>query len=305
MAGWLTELSREPGNSRADRGRTPPDPDDDRPCSRAAGWHDVFEVTDLLESHGVDYVLVGAYALQFNGIIRQTGDVDVLVADNPRNNRRWIEALSKLPDGVLRELVGEEDPFAQPDEGVTGFTHEDGDVEPGVIRVADRYVVDVMPKACGYRIDDLRDHIQRAESHGRHVNVLTLSGLRLVKQGVRPKDRMDLRLIETVLAELEGRASAHVLRMSRRRFEREAPPAPGEFRFQDMPPPDDEGERLALAHAVLERAARDGDASGLDAGTLAAYAGKDLLEGWLASGSPLHDLAAALDAGGVVVPRPG
>ncbi len=58
--------------------------------ARNATWDDVFHLLGLLEEHKVDYALVGGYALGFNGLVRQTGDVDILVANNLDNNRRSI-----------------------------------------------------------------------------------------------------------------------------------------------------------------------------------------------------------------------
>ena len=79
---------------------------------RPAIWADVFERTRLLEKHGAEYILVGGYALNFNGLVRQTGDVDILVRNNPENNRRWIAALCELPDGAAKALVPDSDaPF--------------------------------------------------------------------------------------------------------------------------------------------------------------------------------------------------
>lgn len=72
----------------------------DEEHARNAGWRDVFRLIELLEKHGAEYVLVGGYALSFNGLPRQTGDVDILVPTTPENNRRWIAALSELPDGA-------------------------------------------------------------------------------------------------------------------------------------------------------------------------------------------------------------
>jgi hypothetical protein len=45
---------------------------------------------------------LGGYALSFNGLTRQSGDIDILVSTTPENNRRWIAALSELPDGARR-----------------------------------------------------------------------------------------------------------------------------------------------------------------------------------------------------------
>lgn len=64
---------------------------------RQATWHDVFLLIEKLEKHGAEYVLIGGYALAFNGLVRQTGDVDILVKNSPGNNRLWIAALCELP----------------------------------------------------------------------------------------------------------------------------------------------------------------------------------------------------------------
>ena len=36
---------------------------------RQATWHDVFLLIEKLEKHGAEYVLVGGYALAFNGLV--------------------------------------------------------------------------------------------------------------------------------------------------------------------------------------------------------------------------------------------
>jgi hypothetical protein len=43
---------------------------------------------------GVEYVLVGAYALAFHGVPRATGDIDVFVRPTPANAERTWRALS-------------------------------------------------------------------------------------------------------------------------------------------------------------------------------------------------------------------
>jgi hypothetical protein len=58
-------------------------PDGEEKYARAAGWNDVIRLVDLLEKHKAEYVLVGGYALSFNGLTRQTGDVDILVSTTP------------------------------------------------------------------------------------------------------------------------------------------------------------------------------------------------------------------------------
>lgn len=55
----------------------------DEEHARNAGWRDAFRLIELLEKHGAENVLVGGYALSFNGLTRQTGDIDILVPTTP------------------------------------------------------------------------------------------------------------------------------------------------------------------------------------------------------------------------------
>ncbi len=81
---------------------------DDR--TRAATYEDVRRIVDLLEGEGVEYALIGGYALALQGIVRLTEDVDILVEPTLDNARRWVRALSQLPDGAAPfEQLHEED----------------------------------------------------------------------------------------------------------------------------------------------------------------------------------------------------
>ena len=63
---------------------------------------------DLLSdfnAHGVEYLIVGAYALAAHGRVRATGDLDVWVRPEPGNAKRVLSALIKFgaPLGDLTE----------------------------------------------------------------------------------------------------------------------------------------------------------------------------------------------------------
>ena len=45
--------------------------------TRAATYEDVLRIVTLLESEGVEYALIGGYALALQGIVRLTEDVDI------------------------------------------------------------------------------------------------------------------------------------------------------------------------------------------------------------------------------------
>lgn len=47
----------------------------------------------LLSSHGVEYLLIGGYAVGLHGYPRGTADLDVWVAMNPENAARIVSSL--------------------------------------------------------------------------------------------------------------------------------------------------------------------------------------------------------------------
>lgn len=60
---------------------------------------DVRDFLTALSAARVDYVVVGAHALAAHGLVRATGDLDVLVAPTPAN---WPSArgCGRAPDDV-------------------------------------------------------------------------------------------------------------------------------------------------------------------------------------------------------------
>ncbi|MBL8672318.1 MAG: hypothetical protein JNK11_16785 [Alphaproteobacteria bacterium] len=166
-------------------------------ATEAARWDDVETVARLLAAHAVEYILVGGYALFANGIVRLTQDIDIVVRVAPENSRRWIAALSRLPDGIAAGLAGEDDPFPRDED--TGAL--------GVIRINDAFTVDVMPSACGLSYEQLlpyRDFLDYED--GLAVPVLNLEGLLLTKRGSRQKDMVDAEALRLAIARAKGKA---------------------------------------------------------------------------------------------------
>ena len=54
------------------------------------------EFLELLNSRGVDYVIVGAQSLAFHGRPRHTGDLDILVRPTPDNARLILALLNQF-----------------------------------------------------------------------------------------------------------------------------------------------------------------------------------------------------------------
>jgi hypothetical protein len=154
--------------------------------TRPATWDDLKTLVGYLKDAGVEYVLVGGYAVAAHGFNRFSEDIDILVNPSPDNSRRWIGALSRLPDGATRELLADTDVFA----------HD----RLYAIRINDEFTVDVMPSVAGHTWEDMQPHVITIDIDDVPVRVLDLPGLLKTKQGARPKDRMDASVIEAAIA---------------------------------------------------------------------------------------------------------
>jgi hypothetical protein len=71
------------------------------------------EFLELLNSRGVDYVIVGAQSLAFHGRPRHTGDLDILVRPTPDNARLLLALLNQF--GFEQSNFKETD-FLQPEQ---------------------------------------------------------------------------------------------------------------------------------------------------------------------------------------------
>ena len=156
--------------------------------TRAATWTDVKTLVRYLDEQHVEYALVGGYALAAHGFSRFTEDIDILVNPSADNSRRWILALSKLPDAAAAELASQGDVFA--------------DDKRYAIRINDEFTVDVMPSIAGLSWDEMKQHIVSTQVDDVVVRTLDLPGLLKTKQGSRPKDQMDAAVIAAALDRL-------------------------------------------------------------------------------------------------------
>jgi predicted transcriptional regulator len=103
--------------------------------TRPATWKVLKQIARRLEQSGVDYALLGGYALALHGFARATTDIDLLVEPSLSNSNRWIAALGQLPDRAALELANEPDVFAHDNRYA--------------IRINDEITIDVMPSAAG------------------------------------------------------------------------------------------------------------------------------------------------------------
>jgi predicted nucleotidyltransferase len=159
--------------------------------TRPATWEDVKRVARYLDEAGVEYALIGGYALAVHGLVRMTEDIDVLVNPSAANSRKWIVALSKLPDGAAKELESDPDVFRAQ--------------KTYAVRINDEFTIDVLPGASGHAWEELRPFIEELVLEGTRVRVLNLEGLLKTKGGARPKDQADAAAIARALEELGRR----------------------------------------------------------------------------------------------------
>jgi hypothetical protein len=59
------------------------------------------EFVELLNSNGVEYLVVGAFAVAHHGYPRYTGDLDLLIRPSAENAARVLRTLSEFGFGVL------------------------------------------------------------------------------------------------------------------------------------------------------------------------------------------------------------
>ncbi len=157
--------------------------------TRPATWEDLKTLVGYLEDAGAEYALVGGYAIAAHGFNRFSEDIDILVNPSAENSRRWILALSRLPDGATRELSRQPDVFAEN--------------RLYAIRVNDEFTIDVMPAIAGLTWEAMQPHVMTMPIDGTPVKILDLPGLLKTKQGLRPKDQMDAAVISAAIAAAE------------------------------------------------------------------------------------------------------
>ena len=157
--------------------------------ARPATVEDLKQLLSALHREGVEYLLIGGYALFALGYQRGTVDIDLLLPRSRDTGERLKRALLALPDKVARDL----DP--------AWFLDDE------TIRVADEFVVDLMFNACGETYDSLLPYAVTIDFDGIPVRTLNLEGLLKTKQSERERDRFDRLAIERALdAAKKGKA---------------------------------------------------------------------------------------------------
>ncbi len=137
------------------------------------------EFLELLNSRGVDYVIIGAQSLAFHGRPRHTGDVDILVRPTPDNARLLL--------ALLNELGFEQSSFKE-----TDFLEPEQIIQLG--RVPSR--IDLLTSLTGVTTDQAVDAKVSAIIDGIPVFVLGRDASIRNKRAVgQPQDLADLSVL--------------------------------------------------------------------------------------------------------------
>ncbi|MDP2975121.1 MAG: hypothetical protein Q8N45_02790 [Anaerolineales bacterium] len=137
---------------------------------------DFKDFLQLLNSHQVEYLLIGDYAVGYHGYPRATGDMDIWIAIHPQNAEKVVT--------VLREFG-----FDLPELSVELFLKENQIIRMGVPPVK----IDITTTISGVQFDecyakrivDILDDVQ--------VNLINLNHLKANKKAIgRLKDLTDV-----------------------------------------------------------------------------------------------------------------
>jgi hypothetical protein len=138
--------------------------------------NDLREFLELLNSRGVDYVIVGAHSLAFHGRPRYTGDLDILVRATPENAAKLV--------GLLNQFGFADSGFKESD-----FTEPERTIQLG--RAPNR--IDLLTSISGVTTDDAFATKISAMLDGIPVFILGKDALIRNKRAVgRPQDLADL-----------------------------------------------------------------------------------------------------------------
>ena len=140
------------------------------------------ELFTSLNARGVEYLVVGAYAMAFHGVPRFTGDVDVLVRPTNENAKRLLTALDDFGFGSLG--LKEAD-FCEPDQVV----------QLGVAPLR----VDILTSITGVSWEQADRNKGTTTYGGVPVPFIGINEIIANKRAVgRTKDMADIELLESV-----------------------------------------------------------------------------------------------------------
>lgn len=140
---------------------------------------DFKEFLKLLNAKGVEYLLIGGYAVGYHGYPRATNDMDIWIAVNPSNAERVV--------AVLKEFG-----FNTPELSTDLFLKIDSIIRMGLPPVR----IEIMTGISGVQFDECFRRRIVGEIDGVTVNVINIVDLKVNKKASgRHKDLSDLEFL--------------------------------------------------------------------------------------------------------------
>ena len=137
---------------------------------------DFLDFIRLLNEHGVEYLIVGGYAVAVHGYVRYTGDIDFFIAINPLNAARMVTVFNHFG---LRQQDINTDLFMDPGK---------------ILRIGSEPMrLEVLNQISGVQFDACYKNRKTLEIEGVPVHFLGYSELIKNKQSTgRDKDTADV-----------------------------------------------------------------------------------------------------------------
>ncbi|OGS27538.1 MAG: hypothetical protein A2297_03415 [Elusimicrobia bacterium RIFOXYB2_FULL_48_7] len=148
---------------------------------------DLKAVIKSLNAKNVDYLLIGGFAVNAQGLNRTTNDIDFLIKQNKEDGKRIVDALLVLPDKASKDI------------DLSWF--DKGASDDSTIRVYDEIIVDLLFNACGQSYESLKKHEKIIYLDDVPVKTLDIEGLMLTKISYREQDKLDLQALKFKLEE--------------------------------------------------------------------------------------------------------
>lgn len=149
---------------------------------------DYRDMIECLQHEGVEFMLVGGYAVALHGWPRMTFDIDFWIMANPQNAAAVIRALRAF-GAPLMDL--KEEDFHKP-----GMVFQIG-TEPQRI--------DILSAISGVAYEDAASRAVRMEVDGLSLKVIALDDLIANKRASgRPKDIVDAMTLEKMKEKMNG-----------------------------------------------------------------------------------------------------
>jgi len=132
-------------------------------------------LADLVKS-GTQFVTIGGIACAFNGLVRSTEDVDILIESGLQNVETFLRFIKSFSPLAFDELT------------VSDFKDEEG-----AVRIMEDFPLDVFVRASGHNFEDLSKYILYYNLDELKIPYLNKEGLILLKSNsFREIDQRDV-----------------------------------------------------------------------------------------------------------------